>query len=202
MQSAERVWCVGGGCSLALAPASSVARRACLFLPCLRGLAWSLLDGAWTWGRWRAIAVLFAQVGGCNTVLWQEALEEHGFFARETRLPCAPAMPEQAANCSSGTAGDSDRQGGRVHRQQQGVFRVNCVDCLDRTNVAQSVLAFRMALNQLHALSLCTGEDVEACLAAVSSETPLPFAWADALDKKVSSPSTQLPTCCACSICC
>jgi len=137
------VWCVGGGCSLALAPASSVARRACLFLPCLRGLAWSLLDGAWTWGRWRAIAVLFAQVGGCNTVLWQEALEEHGFFARETRLPCAPAMPEQAANCSSGTAGDSDRQGGRVHRQQQGVFRVNCVDCLDRTNVAQSVCPLR-----------------------------------------------------------
>jgi hypothetical protein len=134
--------------------------------------------------------------------LWQEALKEHGLFARDTRLPCAPAMREHAGNCSSGAAGDSDRQGGRVDRQQQGVFRVNCVDCLDRTNVAQSVLAFRMALNQLHALSLCTGEDVEACLAAVSSETPLPFAWADALDKKVSSPSTQLPTCCACSICC
>jgi hypothetical protein len=101
-------------------------------------------------------------------------------------------MREHGGNCSSVAAGVSDRQGGQVDRKQQGVFRVNCVDCLDRTNVAQSVLAFGMALNQLHALSLCSGEDVEACLAAVSSETPLPFAWADALDKKVSS---HLPSC-------
>jgi hypothetical protein len=95
---------------------------------------------------------------------------------------------------------------------------------IDTTQATWQVLAFRMALNQLHALSLCTGQDVEECLAAVSSETPLPSAWADALDKQVSSrpcflpkqvsslacflhkqvcsPSALLPTYCASSICC
>lgn len=27
--------------------------------------------------------------------------------------------------------------GGRIMAQQKGVFRVNCIDCLDRTNVVQ-----------------------------------------------------------------
>lgn len=69
------------------------------------------------------------------------------------------------------------------------------------------MLAFGIALHQLHALSLCSREDVEACLAAVSAESALPFAWADALDKQVSferilsvcpghlSPS-RIPNCC------
>ena len=32
---------------------------------------------------------------------------------------------------------------GTVVRQQDGVFRTNCIDCLDRTNVLQSLLARR-----------------------------------------------------------
>lgn len=32
---------------------------------------------------------------------------------------------------------------GTVVRQQDGVFRTNCIDCLDRTNVVQSLLARR-----------------------------------------------------------
>ncbi len=30
---------------------------------------------------------------------------------------------------------------GRVRKQQEGVFRTNCIDCLDRTNVVQGLLA-------------------------------------------------------------
>lgn len=32
---------------------------------------------------------------------------------------------------------------GTVARQQDGAFRTNCIDCLDRTNVVQSLLARR-----------------------------------------------------------
>lgn len=42
---------------------------------------------------------------------------------------------------------------GSVVQQQDGVFRTNCIDCLDRTNVVQSLLARRNLLQvfQVHA---------------------------------------------------
>ena len=42
-----------------------------------------------------------------------------------------------------------DVQSGHVIRQQSGVFRANCIDCLDRTNVVQSMLARRSLQHQL-----------------------------------------------------
>lgn len=33
---------------------------------------------------------------------------------------------------------------GKLYVSQKGVFRTNCIDCLDRTNVVQSLLARRM----------------------------------------------------------
>lgn len=41
------------------------------------------------------------------------------------------------------------RKDGTVLSTQQGVFRMNCIDCLDRTNVVQGLLAKRMLLVQL-----------------------------------------------------
>lgn len=38
--------------------------------------------------------------------------------------------------------------------QQRGVFRVNCIDCLDRTNVVQSAFARNVLTSQLEALAL------------------------------------------------
>lgn len=35
-------------------------------------------------------------------------------------------------------------------QEQKGVFRTNCMDCLDRTNVVQSVLARNILLSQLY----------------------------------------------------
>lgn len=38
---------------------------------------------------------------------------------------------------------------GAIVSQQDGVFRTNCIDCLDRTNVVQSLLAKRSLQHQL-----------------------------------------------------
>ena len=43
---------------------------------------------------------------------------------------------------------------GEVRRMQEGVFRTNCIDCLDRTNVVQSLIARLTLVDQLHAWSL------------------------------------------------
>ncbi|XP_014666143.1 PREDICTED: phosphatidylinositide phosphatase SAC1-like [Priapulus caudatus] len=40
-------------------------------------------------------------------------------------------------------------RGGQVVRTQEGVFRTNCIDCLDRTNVVQSMIARRCLEEQL-----------------------------------------------------
>ena len=42
-----------------------------------------------------------------------------------------------------------------VLQTQSGVFRTNCIDCLDRTNVVQSVLGRNILLSQLHSVVFC-----------------------------------------------
>ena len=37
-----------------------------------------------------------------------------------------------------------NRQSGGILQEQKGVFRTNCLDCLDRTNVVQTKIAFRI----------------------------------------------------------
>lgn len=45
---------------------------------------------------------------------------------------------------------------GTLVSQQDGVFRTNCIDCLDRTNVVQSMLAKRSLTNALQvSLQFC-----------------------------------------------
>ena len=96
---------------------------------------------------------------------------EHGFFARNTRDPTStgPAGTGQDGGGPHGRQLHDGREGAggvgvggsaqpcaaaldvdgqpaphatmNYDRLQLGVFRVNCVDCLDRTNVAQSVIA-------------------------------------------------------------
>jgi hypothetical protein len=43
--------------------------------------------------------------------------------------------------------------------QQKGVFRVNCIDCLDRTNVVQSAFGRAVLSSQLEALALLNPSD-------------------------------------------
>lgn len=42
----------------------------------------------------------------------------------------------------------------KIHKRQIGMFRTNCMDCLDRTNVVQSVFARNSLLSQLNGLGL------------------------------------------------
>ncbi|KAE9409523.1 hypothetical protein BT96DRAFT_872168 [Gymnopus androsaceus JB14] len=50
---------------------------------------------------------------------------------------------------------------GAVLSQQKGVFRVNCIDCLDRTNVVQSAFARNILNKQLSAVALLAPHTVE-----------------------------------------
>jgi hypothetical protein len=42
----------------------------------------------------------------------------------------------------------------KVIRHQSGVIRTNCIDCLDRTNVVQGVIAQRAVNIQLHQMDI------------------------------------------------
>lgn len=47
---------------------------------------------------------------------------------------------------------------GKITKKQDGVIRTNCMDCLDRTNVVQSVLARRALLEQLKDFGILSKE--------------------------------------------
>ncbi|XP_067857935.1 phosphatidylinositol-3-phosphatase SAC1-B-like isoform X2 [Heptranchias perlo] len=69
---------------------------------------------------------------------------------------------------------DSD---GKIMLQQEGTFRTNCIDCLDRTNVVQSLLARRSLQSQLQRLGvLHVGQRIEE---QAEFEKIYKNAWAD-----------------------
>lgn len=47
---------------------------------------------------------------------------------------------------------------GQPLAQQRGIFRSNCMDCLDRTNVIQSLLARRSLQSQLQVIIMLTAK--------------------------------------------
>lgn len=51
------------------------------------------------------------------------------------------------------------RKDGILENQQTGVFRTNCIDCLDRTNVVQSLLAKRIFEIQLRQFSIIGNDE-------------------------------------------
>lgn len=72
------------------------------------------------------------------------------------------------------------RRDGAVLSNQTGVFRTNCIDCLDRTNVVQSMLAKRSLNQVLSRLNILKqGQSVEI---TPSFETLFKNVWADNAD--------------------
>ncbi|XP_031353606.1 phosphatidylinositide phosphatase SAC1-like [Photinus pyralis] len=69
---------------------------------------------------------------------------------------------------------------GSIPLLQDGVFRTNCVDCLDRTNVVQSMIARRCLGNILHKLSIIKSE--ESIEEFPSLERVFKEVWADNAD--------------------
>ncbi|KAF8319283.1 hypothetical protein DL93DRAFT_2164502 [Clavulina sp. PMI_390] len=73
---------------------------------------------------------------------------------------CKGMRYENISKLIDSLARDFERQGffwasgSKVLSQQNGVFRVNCIDCLDRTNVVESAFARHILLQQLSACAL------------------------------------------------
>lgn len=63
---------------------------------------------------------------------------------------------------------------------QDGVFRTNCIDCLDRTNVVQSMLARRALTSMLRRLNILTPEQVVE--QQTYMESLFKIVWADNAD--------------------
>ncbi|XP_068722474.1 phosphatidylinositol-3-phosphatase SAC1-like isoform X2 [Montipora capricornis] len=69
---------------------------------------------------------------------------------------------------------------GQIESDQRGVFRTNCIDSLDRTNVVQSLLARRSLQAQCEEYEvLSMGERIEDC---AGMETVFKNVWADNAD--------------------
>ena len=56
---------------------------------------------------------------------------------------------------------------GKTLAQQTGTFRSNCMDCLDRTNVIQSLLARRSLQSQLQVSDIPTADWASVYISAV-----------------------------------
>ncbi|KAG0559776.1 hypothetical protein KC19_10G128300 [Ceratodon purpureus] len=76
------------------------------------------------------------------------------------------AQHQRAANAStenlpSATSPSTTRDRKREQRFQSGVLRTNCIDCLDRTNVAQYAFGLAAVGRQLHAVGLSDTPEVD-----------------------------------------
>jgi hypothetical protein len=75
-------------------------------------------------------------------------------FNAETRGPNGYEAASAIQRHINRAAGDkfgyflSDERGGEIYQMQQGVYRTNCLDCLDRTNLIQTILS-QIALDDL-----------------------------------------------------
>jgi hypothetical protein len=62
---------------------------------------------------------------------------------------------------------------------QTGYFRTNCIDCLDRTNVSQSVIAREVLMDQLKLLRLLPAHATDLSDTAIELEVAFKHLWAD-----------------------
>lgn len=67
---------------------------------------------------------------------------------------CSESVP-------SATAESTGRDWNREQRFQSGVLRTNCIDCIDRTNVAQYAFGLAAVGRQLHAVGLSDSPEVD-----------------------------------------
>jgi hypothetical protein len=80
----------------------------------------------------------------------EHVVKKTGFFHSGQELYCHKLNPHHSYNRSGGMGYQEDFIG----RSQTGVLRVNCVDCLDRTNTAQFILGKVVLGHQLYALGV------------------------------------------------
>ncbi len=84
-----------------------------------------------------------------------------------------------AASAAAGNNNNGKSRFLQIQSRQSGVFRTNCIDCLDRTNVVQSVLAKRLMTEQLIA---ATGMTVNELAQLGALEQMFKNVWANNAD--------------------
>jgi phosphatidylinositol 3,5-bisphosphate 5-phosphatase len=92
----------------------------------------------------------------------EHAYNATGLFVYNPRGRADDAMPWEASSLSE-SAGEevpADAEGVRV-RLQRGLLRANCIDCLDRTNVAQCIFGLLVLGVQLRELDLSDTDVVD-----------------------------------------
>lgn len=67
-----------------------------------------------------------------------------------------------------------DRLSGQILSEQKGIFRTNCLDCLDRTNVVQNKICFRLVDVILDTLKKSSKSGVSQMQQAQLSELGFP----------------------------
>ena len=70
---------------------------------------------------------------------------------------------------------------------QHGVLRTNCIDCLDRTNVAQFAYGLTALGQQLHALSLTDEPSIDAQSSAARQLMDMYEAMGNVLSRQVNT---------------
>lgn len=112
-----------------------------------------------SWLRLRYCALDFSQVSKHRHLNILEALDDLAKWACcQTRLFCSRlGPPPEAAMCPSDDACYEARKGKNYssHVEQEGVLRTNCIDCLDRTNVAQFTVGAHALGRVLAITGLC-----------------------------------------------
>ena len=119
----------------------------------------------------------------------------------KARERCAAALRHvRSAGCSShesvscqasGDGGIGKQDGEQMDaeevfaRRQHGVARVNCIDCLDRTNVVQSAIGMRVFVEQLRLLGTLDDIEYEACRYATRNGYSVPLPAAESTFKHI-----------------
>lgn len=134
------------------------------------------------------------------TARLEGTLKEMGCFHRVWGQPPAsgdkkPSGGAKAGNEQKSASGASATQ---VLSQQKGIFRVSCLDCLDRTNVVQSAFGRHMLLAQLARMGIGSGEGQGAVESKTDSGTdnvapPAAAAPSDADVATASAPAAPPP---------
>lgn len=68
---------------------------------------------------------------------------------------------EKESNCGGYDDGTSENCSAKTPMFQKGVLRTNCIDCLDRTNVAQYAYGLVALGHQMHALGLIKFPEID-----------------------------------------
>ncbi|XP_055683117.1 phosphatidylinositol-3-phosphatase SAC1 [Lutzomyia longipalpis] len=114
-----------------------------------------------------------------NTAVRYEAFDFHA-ECRKMRWDRLNILIDRLAHEQDEFAVFHLRRDGTLLSSQDGVFRTNCVDCLDRTNVVQSMLAKRSLAQTLTRLGILQrGQAIENCYAL---EMLFMNVWADNAD--------------------